>query len=171
MTVKRSKNLKNLTVMLFSSKIQSSLSSEIIAYLQEREMKFEVAQSGQVIKMGVAGENANWRVIILVEENHHQFQIRCISPVNAPISKQTRVAELLTRLNYSMNLGSLIMDYSDGEIALKVTHICATNEGLKPTFHHLFRVAQNTFDSCLLALMSVIYGGQEPAIAALESDF
>jgi hypothetical protein len=157
--------------MLFSPKVQSSLSSEIIAYLQEQKMKFEVTQNGQVIKMGVAGENANWRVIIVVEEDRHQFQMRCISPVNAPIAKQARVAELLTRLNYAMNLGSLIMDYSDGEIALKVTHICHTTKYLKPTFHQLFHVSQNTFDHCLSAIMSVIYGGQEPALAALEADF
>jgi hypothetical protein len=70
-----------------------------------------------------------------------------------------------------MNLGSLIMDYSDGEIALKVTHICHTTEYLKPVFHQLFHVSQNTFDHCLSAIMSVIYGGQEPALAALEADF
>lgn len=157
--------------MLFSTKIQSSISSSIIAYLQERQMKFETTQSGQVIKMGISGENANWRVILVVDEERSQFQMRCISPVNAPIAKQARVAELLTRLNYAMNLGSLIMDYSDGEIALKITHICHITEYLKPTFHQLFHVSQNTFDHCPSAIMSVIYGSQEPALAALEADF
>ncbi len=157
--------------MLLSTKTQSSLSSAIIAYLQERQMTFEVAQSGQVIKMGVAGENANWRVIIVINQENSQFQMRCISPLNAPISKQARVAELLTRLNYTMNIGSLIMDYSDGEIALKITHLYATTEDVEPTFHHFFRIAQHTFDRCLPALMAVIYGGQEPALAVLEADF
>jgi len=157
--------------MLFNSAQTSGISSDIIALLREHDYRFEILNNGQLLKMGIAGENSNWQVYVALAEKHHKLQIRCVSPIKAPLAKQAQVAELITRLNYTMSLGNLEMDYTDGEIAFKISHFYPTDDQIQETFYYLFITAQKTFNSCLAAILAVVYGGQNPAIVALETDF
>lgn len=80
------------------------------------------------------------------------------------------MAELFTRINYRLFVGSFEMDFDDGGIRFK-TSICIEGKDLNTTLiYRMVYINLTTMDTCLPAILRVALDGigPEQAIAELQ---
>lgn len=112
-----------------------------------------------VLRMGFAGDDAQWTCFAQAREEQEQFIFYSVSPVPAPADRRNEVAEFITRANYGMIVGNFEMDYSDGEIRYKTSIDVEDADLTHPLMRHVVYANVMTFDRYFKGLMAVMHGG------------
>lgn len=120
--------------------------------------------------MAVEGDHGKWTAIAQAWEDDNIFLFYSACPVEAPAGRQPLVAELLTRINFTLVVGNFEMDFTDGHIRYR-TSIDITGHQLGALLIHQL-VYRNvlTMDKYLPAIQAVIQGERSPvqALAKIE---
>lgn len=147
----------------------TTLFQSMIEFFENDNWKFMEISPGEVLKMGVSGENSDYECYAIADEETNMFQFISKYSVKIPENQRPKIAEFVTRANYGIRLGKFELDFRDGEVSFKSSVPCDENKGL--SFMILKRIVQtNVFfiDEYFPGLMKVIYGGISPEQAIYE---
>ena len=139
-------------------------------FFEEDEWVFDKIEGQQVLTAGFRGDNGTWRCYAQVEEDEQWFAFYSTLDTNIPEDRRRDVAEFLARANYGLILGNFEMDFRDGEIRYKtsinVEGDCLSTALIRPMVY----INVLMMDRYLPGIMSVTYGGKNPAdeIDAIE---
>ncbi|MBR0191135.1 MAG: YbjN domain-containing protein [Thermoguttaceae bacterium] len=89
------------------------------AFFQEADWNYEELDE-KVIRSGIKGDESDFDLLFHCNEDAQQMVLIGIKTNLVPEPYRPQVAELLTRANYILNLGSYGMDYSDGEFRFRI---------------------------------------------------
>lgn len=111
-------------------------------------------------------------VSFLTPEDQDYLRIDALLPVPVPVDRRAAVADFLTRVNWNMNLGRFVMDFTDGELRFR-QELESREEtvDVKRAEMGLLRVC-HMVDAFFPALMGVIFRETPPeeALAQGEKD-
>jgi len=146
-----------------------SLTRSISSVLASNEIRYQEGGSSNTLRFGISAEHGNWQVFISLNEEARKVSFVSICPIHAPRQKHTAIYELLNRINDVIFMGCYSMDPEDGEIKFGVSAAFPETQPADETLNCMLHVNLQTFDKYLPALISVIYGHNEPALAFLEA--
>ncbi|MCR5165027.1 MAG: YbjN domain-containing protein [Thermoguttaceae bacterium] len=89
------------------------------AFFQDAEWNYDELNE-EIIRSGIKGEESDFDLIFHCEEERQTLVLIGMKTNLIPAAFRSQVAELLTRANYCLNLGSYGMDYSDGELRFRI---------------------------------------------------
>jgi hypothetical protein len=93
------------------------------------------------------------------EEEFHVFgQLR----INVPHGCRKAVAEMIERANYLQAGGDFEMNFNADELRFHVSENLSDGELRGETIDRLIDIARKALDSCLAALLSVVFGNEQP---------
>lgn len=114
----------------------SKLFQQICDELGESDYDFEVAESDEVLRLGVETDAGEWVAYLRVMPDG-----RCViysqAPFEVPDGTRKDMAELITRLNFGIVVGNLEMDFADGECRFK-SSFDSGGEPVPPRLLHNF---------------------------------
>jgi hypothetical protein len=117
------------------------------------------------------GDASNYDCEVVVRPRH--LTIVCRSPLRVPTNQRIRVAEFVTRANYSLVLGHFDLDFLDGELLFRVLQDNVTGLADAPSrTAGYIGLAVAVMDEHLPPIMKLMYGGMTPeqAVQSLYSD-
>ena len=121
-----------------------------------------------VIHTGFSGDNGQWQCVAVAGPQDKHLLFLSLLPGKAAANRRAACAELLTRINFCLALGSFEMDFEDGEIRFR-TSIPSASEDVSPEMvEHLVFFNLSTVDRFFGAVMKVIYAEVAP-MAALKA--
>jgi hypothetical protein len=143
---------------------------QVLELFRAKQWKFEVDEENDLVHTGVEGDNGDWRVIAGASDDDRVFLMLSLLPQKCPVQKRAACAELLTRINFGMEVGCFEMDFESGRIHLK-TAVPFAPGALDPgMLNKVVMFNLGCMDKFLPAIKSVIYAGTSPArvLAAVE---
>jgi len=146
----------------------SSLFDVAIQFFEDDEWNFIETCPREILKMAVSGDSGNFNCYAIVDEELKIFQFISKAPVKVPEDKRLLIAELITRANYGLKVGKLVMDFEDGEVSCQ-TGIDVEGDRLTPALiNGLVHGNVYLIDLYFPAILKVIYGGVSPEKALKE---
>lgn len=137
----------------------------VIAFLQGDNWHYEEIPGEFAIRFSFTGKNARYDCFGRANEDHEIFVFYTIIPIRVPEVQRVSVAELLSWINYGLNIGNFEMDMNDGEIRYK-TSIDVEGGDLVPRMvETLIAVNISTTDRYFPSFTDVMYAGVDPAEA------
>ena len=107
-------------------------------------------------------QNQAFKVFLELDEASDIVAIFAYAPISVPATKCEAVCELMMRLNWRLRLGSLQMDYEDGQMRY-FQGIDVEGGQLSATMlDNMLGAAGNTFDEAFSLIMRAIYSQESP---------
>lgn len=129
----------------------------------EREgITSERTEFNDVFKLGFAGDNGCFRGHVEVDEADRTVQVRTVAPVRVQKSKRRLVAELLTRINYQLLLGTFEMNMDSGTIICRTSIVLGKSDLHSDVMAHLLYANWHAMDEFFPAMSAVLFGGISP---------
>ena len=143
---------------------------KVLELFRAREWNFELDEKNQLVRSGINGDNGQWKIILSPSDENEVCLMLSIFPQRCPKYRRVACAELLTRINFGMLVGSFEMDFEDGQINFKTSHPFPEGQLDAELLKRVVGFNLDCMDKYLPAIMSVIYAGTSPAkaLAALE---
>lgn len=142
-------------------------------YIDEKDIKHSVVPEEKKVSFTVSCTNAVFTCISGITHNDSLLQIHVRYPLYVKNEKcRVSVAELLTRANYGLPIGSFEFDFRDGEVRFRASHSIGSFPLEKEAIDRLFSVAINRADQYFPALVQHLHAGVTPedAIYLAELD-
>ena len=89
------------------------------AFFQDADWNYEDVND-EIIRSGIKGAESDFDLVFHCEEEQQTLVLIGLKTNLIPEAFRPQAAELLTRANYILNLGSYGMDYSDGEFRFRI---------------------------------------------------
>lgn len=143
----------------------------LMDFLDSDNWNYEETDYEGVLKMGLNGENGQYTLFAIVDEEEEKFEFLSKIPITVPENKRSSVAEFLTRANYGLKYGHFEMDLDDGEVNFKTNTPFEQGTVLEDSvIEKLLYSNVLIVDRYFPAMMKVIYGGTtaEEAIREIE---
>ena len=106
-----------------------------------------------------------------VSEDDHMLQIVLRYPIIVADPKmRPSVAELVTRANYGLRVGSFELDMKDGELRYHITHLMENLSIGENLLMRLFNTGMSTTDRYFSAYMQSLYSGVTPEDAVYMAE-
>ena len=153
-----------------ASAVPSTHFQAMCEFFRGESWKYDAIEGQSALRLGCSGENGDWTCYAQVRDEPPRFLFYSVLNVRAIEASRTSVAELLTRVNYGMVLGSFEMDFGDGEIRCKTSAPLSDVAAARELFHTLVYTNLLATDRYLPAVMSVIYAGMSPEQAIARVD-
>lgn len=83
----------------------------------------------------ITAAGASWPLVILADEQERVLLCYSICPRTVPSDRRSAVAEVLTRINHGLLIGTFELDLDDGEVRLRTSQ----DVGHAPLTAHLVR--------------------------------
>ena len=132
----------------------------VTAFLQEDNWRYEEIPGESAIRFSFSGKN----------EDHEIFVFYCIVPLRVPEPQRPVIAELLSRINYGLNIGNFELDMNDGEIRYKTSIDVEGGELTSRMAETVIAINISTTDRYFPSFTDVMYAGVAPveAVARIE---
>ena len=140
----------------------------VTAFLQEDNWRYEEIPGESAIRFSFSGKNARYDCFGRVNEEHEIFVFYCIVPLRVPEPQRPVIAELLSRINYGLNIGNFELDMNDGEIRYKTSIDVEGGELTSRMAETLIAVNISTTDRYFPAFTDVMYAGVAPVEAVVR---
>lgn len=127
-----------------------------------------LAEDDSYLTARVKCTNATWKLTAQVSEERRELYLWSKLDMFAPENRRAVVADFFTRANYGNRIGFFEMDFSDGELRFNVSFGVADGILTDGMIEHAVDKVLNGMDRYFTGLMSVIYGGIDPAEAVAE---
>lgn len=145
---------------------------DIAARLDANEWKYRIHEEDNVIATGFTTRDAQFRLIIAVDDADGVVEFSSQFPTRVPEEKRLAVAEFCARANFFLRVGRLNLDFTDGEMRMHVA--MPYDSGHLPCGAALqcIETCCHQTDLFHAPIMAIIYGNSSPkaAIEALEED-
>lgn len=97
-----------------------TLLNSVKQFFNDEGVPFEQVDGKPVLQTGLGGRNGQFMAFLEANEESRLLQFVTLSPVNTPTYRRAAVMELLTRLNWRLNLGCFAMN-GDGDIQFRTS--------------------------------------------------
>jgi len=140
-------------------------------WFDANDWKYEehLGEDESYLSAGVNCENGSWKLVAQASEEQRHIYFWSTLPMFAPENRRDAVAEFFTRANFGNRIGFFELDFSDGEMRFNVSIGVADGILTDAQIGHAVDKVLNGMDRYFPALMSVIYGGKDPAEAQAEA--
>jgi len=145
---------------------------QVERFLIDDDWKYERNDEYQVIKSGIQGENSNYSLFFLSNEEMNLFAVYAAAENPIPTDKRSSISEFITRANYGMYIGAFEMDMDDGEIRFRMGTDLDLVDFNNELIENMLSSAVRTMDKYYPGLMEVSFSDITPAeaIDKIESD-
>ncbi len=109
-----------------------------------------------------SADNSKFDVVLDAREETKLFFVYVYFPVHVPQKNRVDVSELLTRINYNLNIGNFELDMGDGQIRYKVSVDIEGSELVTKMVQNMINVALSMSDTYIPAVMHICYGNKTP---------
>ncbi len=145
-----------------------SLYETLVGYFEQDGWTFHRLDEHHAIEMPVAGENGNFRLLAIADEERNILRFLTFIEGKVPQARRHDIMEFLTRANYGLLLGNFEMDLGDGEVRFK----CSVDlEGVPlsyPMYQNLLYVSVGVADRYFPGFQRVLQGSSDPAAAVAD---
>jgi hypothetical protein len=139
----------------------------VAAWLDSNDFEYADYPDAQFFSLRYTGDHGEWRVIVDVGEgsNGRRLLVYSIYPVRVPEGKRALVAELITRINYGLQIGSFEMDWSDGELRIRTAMPLEQGDFTDKQLEHLFYSNLALANRYLAGAYGAAFGNVTPEVA------
>ena len=139
----------------------------VTSALAERDFKCHRYEDDSVFGR-LRTDKATYELFVHADDERNTVGIFLLFPTHAPEARRAVVAELCTRANWELLIGSVDMDWSDGDVRFRAG-IDVEDSALSPAMvHNVVSAAAWTLDTYHDALLKVMISGADPAKAFAE---
>ncbi|HEX2778207.1 MAG TPA: YbjN domain-containing protein [Gemmatimonadaceae bacterium] len=155
--------------VMSETKSSAGLLDTVKSALDEREFRWQPFEDD-----GLSGRlstrKATYELFVHADEARRTLGFYLLFPTHAPGQRRAAVAELCARANWHILLGSLEMEFADGNVRWRAA-LDVEDGALSETMVHNYVTAGAwTLDRYHDALVQVMIGGAEPAVAFADVD-
>lgn len=136
-----------------------NIEAKVKEFFNEDNWKFSEPKE-HILKAAVHGDNTDFILIFHCKEEQHQLIVVGFKPSVIPEKNRSQTAELLTRANYVLNLGSYGMDFSDGEFRFRISLDVEDGELSTAMVRNITATTALMFDQMYPCVMKLIYGNK-----------
>lgn len=134
-----------------------NIETKVREFFKEDSWKFSEPKD-HTLRAEVQGENTDCTLIFLCKEDLQQLIVVGYKPRVIPEQFRLKAAELLTRANYILNLGSYGMDFSDGELRFRTSLDVEDGELSLTMVRNITATTALMFDQIYPCILKLIYG-------------
>jgi hypothetical protein len=145
----------------------ASAYEQVAAWMQANDLSYSENPEQGWFALRYTCDNAEFRMIIDVadEPKGPKLLVHAYFPVRIPEARRTAVADLLARINHSIWLGSLTIDFRDGEVSVRTAMPVDDGNFTEGQLEHLFFSTLNLAERRLPGVCAVAFGGVTPGLA------
>ncbi len=138
-----------------------------VAWLDSNNLEYADYPDGQFFSLRYNGDHGDWRVVVDVGKgsNGPHVLVYSIYPVRVPEGKRPVVAELITRINCGLLIGSFEMDWSDGELRIRTAMPLGEGDFTDKQLEHLFYGNLALANRYLAGACGATFGNVTPEVA------
>ena len=139
----------------------------VAAWLDSNNLEYADHPDRQFFSLRYTGDHGDWRVIIDVGEgsNGRRLLVYSIYPVRVPEGMRATVSELITRINYGLQIGSFEMDWSDGELRIRTAMPLEKGDFTDMQLEHIFYGNLALANRYLAGIYGSAFGNVTPEVA------
>ncbi len=132
----------------------------ILSYFDSQNWKYHVPESTKTLALiGIGTDSGKYHCIADVDEGSYRFIFFSVCPTNVPSAKRREMAELITRINYSLFLGNFELDFEDGEIRFKTSIIYESIELTQTIIDNIITSNLFAMDKNIAIITTFAFGG------------
>ena len=150
--------------------MEETLFDVMVKYFERDGWPYEQVEGQTILRLGYRADEIAWTCYAQALLDDQQFAFYSIAPVKVSPARLARVAEYITRANFSLILGNFEMDWETGEVRYK-TSIDVEDDRLS---YALWRpvVYANVFitERYLPGLIAVVYEDAAPEVAIMQAE-
>lgn len=146
----------------------SRILESVEQFLDGDDWKYQRVDGRSALRFGVSGEHGKLDCLAIADDSRDLLRFYSILPVMAPEPQRHLIAELVTRINYSLLVGNFELDMSDGEIRYKTTADFENVDVSLSVVKNVIYWNISTADRYLPAVMKVLYANLSPETALEE---
>lgn len=153
------------------SDADTRLLSQVRQFLDEEGIDFTAKnpdEMTQVFSMHLSGKKGSYKTLIEVKSIINRVSVFVESPVKVPERKCSIAAEFLTRVNYTLAIGTFEFDYRDGEVRCRNSIEMKDGHLTFEMVRSLVMVPAATMDRFFGGILQVVYG-DDPIIETVEA--
>lgn len=147
-----------------------SLFEDIIGYFERDGWKFRRLSGHDALEMGVAGEAASYRLVVVVDGERNVTRFLTFLEGKVPETRRREVMEYLTRANYGLLLGNFELDLGDGEVRFKCAADTEHTGMSYEQYQSMLYVSVAMMDRYFPGLQKVVQGTSDAAAAIVEAE-
>lgn len=140
----------------------------ITEYFEKDNWRYRRLPGHDALEMGVAGENGNYRLVVVVDDNRSIVRFLTFLEGKVPETRRSEVMEYLTRANYGLLLGNFELDLGDGEVRFKVATDVESSGFAYEQYQSTLYVSVAMMDRYYPGLQKVVQGASDAAAAIAE---
>lgn len=134
-----------------------SIKAKIVEYLKEDGWNFEEPDE-KVVRTGVKGENCNYHLFFICEEERNQMVLIGFQETAIPEQYRSKAAELLTRANLGLMVGNFVMDFADGDYRFRIGINLEDGKLSSAMIRNFIAITYKMLDDMYPCVMKLIYG-------------
>ena len=134
-----------------------NIESKVREFFREDDWKFTEPKE-HIFQTGARAKSSDCTLIFHCKEEQQQLVVIGFKPSVVPEEYRLKAAELLTRANYKLGLGSFGMDFSDGEFRFRIGLDVEDGVLSYTMVRNITHIAVQMFDQMYPCLMKLIYG-------------
>jgi len=139
--------------------------------LRGREIAFSVKDSSpHVVTFHLRYSGNNYYVIFHEFEDLEVLLMLVSAPILIPPERRIMVSQFITRVNGRFKLGTLTLDFEDGDMAFRLGYDLEGIELPEKTVMNMIYCGLQTLDHFLPAVMRICFGGKTDVEALKELD-
>lgn len=134
--------------------------------------QYHTLDDAPLVHFTVVGSAGTYPCWAAVNDDAEQCSVFVVFPHRVAADRRAAVAELLTRANYGLAIGSFEMDFSDGELRFRVSVDVEGGTLTTTMVQTMFDAALWTMERFHDPVMRVVYGGIAPeqALEGLDEE-
>ncbi len=151
-----------------SEKTEADVLAIFTQYQDSLKWKYRPSAERPVIYCGFNGDDAHWDFNVTIRQHSPGVFFAGVNssiPIKARPERRAAMAELLTRLNFSLNHGCWEMDYQEGDIWFRTSLALPAAEITPNAVEYLIRSNLSIVDENICRIAAVLYSNTTPADA------
>jgi len=145
-----------------------SLLDKVTEFLTREGLEYRRMRDVDAVEMGVAGDNGNYRVVIVSDQDRPVMRFLTFVEGRVPATRRREAMEFITRANYGLLVGNFEFDLDDGEVRFKAAGDYEDGDMSQSQFRNLLFLSVSMVDRYFPGLQSVIQGSSDAAAAIAE---
>ena len=137
-------------------------------YLDEQKWSYNRLADSSTLLSGFNGADALWDFNLIARQKSaglFLLGVNSFIPNKVRPERRAACAELLTRINFELTLGSFAMNCDAGELCFRTSVLLPGADITSGIVEHLVGFHLATVDECLKSVLAVLYSDTTPAQA------
>lgn len=143
-----------------------SFAAEVQALFAANNWGFSELYGPPALLCELSGPFGNWPLCVQIVPETELLIFYAMAPVVVPEAQRPAMAEFIARANYGLTLGTLELDFADGEVRSKVVLARGGKPLQAAVVERMIRVSGRLMETFLASITAVAEGAEPSAVAA-----